>query len=369
MKFTCLQENLLKGLTIARQSSSRATTLPVLNTFLLQGKQGSLTISSTNLEIGIKVTIRGKEEAEGSICIPQDLLLSYIRNLPQDKLDLTVVDKQLTICQGNDITADFQGIISEEFPQLPQIEAESSLTIATTDLKSCLKTVYSALPKNDSRPEIAGVYMSKKGQHIVFVGTDGFRLTERKHIVPVLDEEDFHCTIPSKTVAEMIRVLDLIEDEEVTLEIGSSQLHLISHTVEIVSKLIEGNFPQYEGLIPQHFARTVQGDSQEITQAIKLAAVFSHNSVNDVKLHIQDEHTLKISSSQSQIGTNATNIPIILTGEAGLSIAFNYTYLLDGIQLFGDKVLEFYINDTDSPVIMKSPDIQDVLYLIMPIRD
>lgn len=369
MKFTCLQENLLKGLNIARQSSSRATTLPVLQAFLLQGKQGSLTISSTNLEIGIRVHIRGKEDSEGAICIPQDTLLSYIRNLPQDKLNLSVENDELTIEQGQDIQAQFKGIIAEDFPNLPEIEIENQISINSNDLKQGLKAVYGSLPKNEFRPEISGVYMSKKENQLIFVGTDGFRLSEKKVNLNNLEGDDFSSIIPSKTVSEIIRILDTIDETEVNIQFGSSQIKLIADTVEIISKLIDGNFPQYEGLIPQKFSTNFDCDSQELVQAIKLASVFSQNAVNDVKLHLQDEKNLNVSSADSQTGSNKTTIPVHINGETGFTITFNYNYLLDGIQLFKDGAIQFHLNDTDSPVILKSDDTPDFYYLIMPIRD
>jgi len=369
MKFTCLQENLLKGLNIARQSSSRATTLPILQTFLLQGKQGSLTITSTNLEIGIRVHIRGKEDSEGAICIPQDTLLAYIRNLPQDKLNLSVENDELTVEQGKDISAQFKGIIAEDFPTLPEIEVEHQININSNDLKHGLRTVYGALPKNEFRPEISGVYLVKKENQLVFVGTDGFRLSEKKINLENLEGDNFSVIIPNKTVAEMIRVLDTIEETEVTLQFGSSQIRLMADTVEIISKLIDGNFPQYEGLIPQSFRTTFDCDSQELVQAIKLASVFSQNAVNDVKLNLQDDKNLNVSSSDSQTGSNKTKIPVHSTGDTGLTITFNYNYLLDGIQLFKEGAIQFHLNDTDSPVILKSDETPDFYYLIMPIRD
>ena len=369
MKFTCLQENLLKGLTIARQSSSRATTLPVLQTFLLQGNQGSLTITSTNLEIGIRVHIRGKEDSEGAICIPQDTLLAYIRNLPQDKLNLSVDNDELTIEQGPDIQAKFKGIIAEDFPNLPEVEVENQISINSNDLKQGLKTVYGSLPKNEFRPEIAGVYLSKKDNQLVFVGTDGFRLSEKKVNLNSVEGENFSVIIPSKTVAEIIRVLDSIEDTEVIIQFGAYQIKLIADTVEIISKLIDGNFPQYEGLIPQSFRTTFNCDSQELIQAIKLSSVFSQNTVNDVKLNLQDDKHLNINSADSQTGSNKTTIPVHINGDTGITITFNYNYLLDGIQLFKEGSIKFHLNDTDSPVILKSDETPDFYYLIMPIRD
>lgn len=369
MKFTCLQENLLKGLNVARQSSSRATTLPILQTFLLQGKQGSLTITSTNLEIGIRVHIRGKEDSEGAICVPQDTLLGYIRNLPQDKLNLTVKNDELTIEQGDDISAQFKGVVADDFPTLPEIELENQISINSVDLKQSLKNVYGSLPKNEFRPEISGVYLAKKDKQLVFVGTDGFRLSEVKLNIPNLEGENFSVIIPNKTVSEIIRVLDSIEESEVMLQFGSSQIKLVADNVELISKLIEGNFPQYEGLIPQSFRTTFDCDIQELVQAIKLASVFSQNTVHDVRLNIQDDKNLNINSSDSQIGTNKTKIPVHVNGDTGLTITFNYNYLLDGIQLFKEGIIQFNLNDTDSPVILKSPDMPDLYYLIMPIRD
>jgi DNA polymerase-3 subunit beta len=369
MKFTCLQENLLKGLNIARQSSSRANTLPVLQTFLLQGKQGSLTISSTNLEIGIRVHIRGKEDSEGAICIPQDTLLAYIRNLPQDKLNLTVSNDELTIEQGDDIQAQFKGILAEDFPNLPELEVENQINLNSNDLKQGLKSVYGSLPRNEFRPEISGVYLAKKDNQLVFVGTDGFRLSEKKINLANLEGQNFSVIIPSKTVAEIIRVLDTMEETDVSIQFGSSQIKIVIDTVEIISKLIDGNFPQYEGLIPQKFSTNFECDSQELVQAIKLASVFSQNAVNDVKLNLQDKKTLNINSSDSQTGSNKTKIPVHINGETGLTITFNYNYLLDGIQLFKEGSIQFHLNDTDSPVILKSDDTPDFYYLIMPIRD
>ena len=369
MKFTCLQENILKGLNIARQSFSRATTLPVLQTFLLQGKQGSLTISSTNLEIGIRVHIRGKEDSEGAICIPQDTLLAYIRNLPQDKLNLSVENDELTIEQGQDIQAKFKGMVAEDFPNLPEIEIENQISINSNDLKQSLKSVHGALPKNEFRPEISGVYLAKKGNQLVFVGTDGFRLSEKKVNLNNLEGADFSVIIPSKTVAEIIRILDSIDETEVNIQFGSSQIKLIADTVEIISKLIDGNFPQYEGLIPQKFSTNFDCDSQELVQAIKLSSVFSQNAVNDVKLNLQDEKNLSVSSADSQTGSNKTKLPVHITGETGMTITFNYNYLLDGIQLFKEGTIQFHLNDTDSPVILKSDDTPEFYYLIMPIRD
>lgn len=369
MKFTCLQENLLKGLNIARQSSSRATTLPILQTFLLQGKQGSLTISSTNLEIGIRVHIRGKEDSEGAICIPQDTLLAYIRNLPQDKLNLTVENDELTVEQGEDISAQFKGVVADDFPTLPEIEVEKQINLSSLDFKNALKSVYGSLPRNEFRPEISGVYLAKKDQQLVFVGTDGFRLSEKKLNLENLEGENFSVIIPNKTVAEIIRVLDTVEETEVNIQFGSSQIKIVVDTVEIISKLIDGNFPQYEGLIPQNFKTTFDCDSQELVQAIKLASVFSQNAVNDVKLNLKDEKTLNVNSSDSQTGSNKTKIPIHSTGETGLTITFNYNYLLDGIQLFKEGAIQFHLNDSDSPVILKSAETTDFYYLIMPIRD
>lgn len=370
MKFTCLQENFLRGLQIAKYSSQRPSTLPILQNFLLKTEAGGLTVSSTNLEIAIRVHIRGKEEQEGSITIPQDILTTYIRNLSQSKLDLLSDDNiRLTITQGESTSAEFNGLIASDFPELPQISPEYQVAFQIQELKHSLKKVFSALPKNDFRPEISGVYLNKKAQTLTFVGTDGFRLSEQKIQIPSLDSSEFSIIIPSKTVSELIRILDLVEDEEGVLSIGENQLLFSTSTVEVFSKLIEGNFPQYEALVPQSFQYTIELDPQELTQGIKLSSVFSQNTVNDVKLTFSGG-SATISSTNAMVGKNTTQIPIHSDAtDFSISVAFNYGYLLDGIALAGGETLVFCLNDIDSPVILKNPQHTDYFYLIMPIRE
>lgn len=369
MKFTCLQENLLKGIQIAKQSGTKHTTLPVLQNFLIQELQGTLTITSTNLELGIRAHVRGKEEGEGAITIPQDKLLAYVKNLPQDKVQLTVEEQTLHLVSGADFSADFHGITADEFPALPIIQSEHVITLATSDFRNALKLSSVSLPKNDYRPEIAGVYVSKKGQTLIFTGTDGFRLSEKRFQIPALDDQEFAYIIPAKTVAEITRILDLTDDEEVSLAFGENQVSITATQVEIISKLVEGNFPQYEGLIPQQFARSLSVDKNDLVQAIRLSAVFASDTVNDVKFSFLDDKTLSIKSSNTEIGENVTNVPISLSGEAGFEITFNYTYLLDGINSCLGDVITLHVNDSDSPAIMKGENPDEFFYLVMPIRE
>jgi DNA polymerase-3 subunit beta len=369
MKFTCLQENLLRGLQIAKQSGMKQTSLPVLQNFLIQDLQGSLTITSTNLEVGIRAHVRGKEEGQGAITVSQEKLLAYIKNLPQEKVSLSLKESTLCIESGKDFSAEFQGITAEEFPSLPQIQAEHTITVSITDLKQSLRLAAVSLPKNDYRPEIAGVFVAKKNQTLIFTGTDGFRLTEKRIQFPALDETEFSYIIPAKTVAEVIRILDLLEDEEVGLSFGENQVTLQASQVELVSKLVEGNFPQYEGLIPQQFSRSFSVDKDDLIQAIRLSSVFASDTVNDVKLHLIDQKSLSIQSSTNMIGKNSTQIPMSLSGEADIEVTFNYNYLLDGINSCPGDVVTIHITDSDSPVILKGDNATDFFYLVMPIRE
>lgn len=374
MQFICLQENLAKGLQIAKQSGVQKTTLPILQNFLITQEQGMLMVTSTNLDIGIKAYIRGKEEGDTdiesqSVTIPQDKLFSYVKNLPQNKTYLTLSEHHLRVESGQDFSADFQGISAEEFPELPEVEEGYSLTLDSQELKHALKRASVSLPKNDYRPEIAGVYIAKKDQELVITGTDGFRLSETKLQIPSIDSDDFQFTIPQKTIAECIRILDIVDDEEVSLLFSQDRLKIQLGHVEITSTLVEGKFPQYEALIPQSFIRELLLDKKTLVQAIKLSSVFTTDSVNDVKIQGVNDTHIALSSSHDEIGNNKSQVPTDMTGDNQFEITFNYTYLLDGIQSCQSEEITLSLNDADSPAILRGKDDDQFLYLVMPIRD
>jgi DNA polymerase-3 subunit beta len=371
MEFTCLQENLEKGLMISRLSGLRRTTLPILQNYLLSVEKGTLVISSTNLDIGVRAYIRGKSNVDGSVSIPQDTLLAYVKNLHQDKINLKVSETKLSLKTETGFQAEFHGQSTEDFPPMPEFTGSHRVTLAVEDLKKALKLVSICLPKNDFRPEIAGVLFSKVNNSLILVGTDGFRLAEKNIPIDGQGTEDFRFVIPTKSVQEVNRILDLVEDTEATVVFGENQVLFTFSNVEVFSKLGSGIFPQYEGLIPQSFRYSISADRGEWIQLVKLASVFSHESVNDIKCTLSDSGVLEISSANAERGANSSPLTVEVEGEIGnvFQITFNYQYLLDGLHSFNSERVTLRVNDSDSPAIICSLEDPDFMYLVMPIRD
>lgn len=371
MKFTCLQENLEKGLIISRLSGLKRTTLPILQNYLLSVEKGTLVISATNLDIGVRAYIRGKSDVDGKVTVPQDTLLAYVKNLNQDKIHLSVEEAKLSLTTDMGFQAEFHGQSTEEFPPMPEFSGKHRITLSVESLKKALKLVSTCLPKNDFRPEISGVLFSKINNELVLVGTDGFRLAEKKIPIDAQEVDDFRYIIPSKSVQEVNRILDQVEDTEATIVFGESQVLFTFSNVEVFSKLVDGVFPQYEGLIPQSFRYSITADCGEWMQLIRLASVFSHESVNDIKCALTEEGVMEVSSANAELGANSSPLPVEIEGgfKDLFQITFNYQFLLDGLNSFSSETVCLQANDSDSPAIMTSADDQDFLYLVMPIRE
>ncbi|MFB6225035.1 MAG: hypothetical protein ABEI13_01095, partial [Candidatus Paceibacteria bacterium] len=168
------------------------------------------------------------------------------------------------------------------------------------------------------------------------------------------------------------RILEAEEDDSVTLAFSESQVMVSASTAEIISKLIEGNFPQYEGLIPQDFKYRVAFQKEEMRQAIQLASVFSTESAHDIKMQFDPEAGgLSVQSSNSEIGQNSSRVPVQLElgQEEAFAITFNYHYLLDGLSISNGERITFALNDADSPAVMRDAEDDSLLYLVMPIRE
>jgi len=370
MHVTCLQENLAGGLQVAKQKT-RHTTLPILNNFLIKAERGALTVTSTDLELGIKSIIRGRIEDEGSITIPQDKLISYIKHLPGEKVDLELSEETLTVKSGEEFSAQFHGMNSEEFPDLPQFEAKHVLQLDRASFVSALKKASICLAKTNARPEIAGVYLSLHNGVLYLVGSDGFRLSEKQLRLDTEAPEGFSALIPTHTVQELIRILDAQEDEALELSFSDSQVMASLSTTEVISKLLEATFPQYDALIPQDFAYRVAFQKEDLRQAIQLAAVFSTDASHIIRLSFDPEGGLEVKSSQSEVGQNTSRIPVQLElGEQQpFEIMFHYQYLLDGLSAFDGEHLTFSFNDPDSAAVMRDSEDNSLLYLVMPLRE
>lgn len=370
MHIICLQEKLKQALSITERIIGRNLTLPILNNVLLTVENNKLKISSTNLEIGISCWISGKIEQNGSITIPAKLISNFIGNLPKGKIELKTKDNQLEVKSEN-FKSKIKGLSADDFPIIPQLKEDPIMVLKKNNLKEGLSQVVKMASFSDSRPEISGVYMNFDKNNLKLVATDSFRLAEKNlelsnkiNIDPVI--------IPQRTIQEVIRILgeeDLSDNQknDVSVILSQGQVLFDFGSVQVVSKLIEGQYPDYQQLIPSDLQTQLILNREDLIKNIKVASLFG-GKANGVKLDIKSkDQALEISSKDTDLGENKSNVSAKVEGK-DLSIDFNYLYILDGLNhIYSDKII-FGFNSNNSPAIIKPVGDVSYTYVIMPIK-
>ena len=366
LKIICLQENLIKGLQAVSHLAGKNANLPILNNVLICAENGRITLTTTNLEIGISCKVRGKVEIEGKCTVQARLLTDFINLLPKDNVVIELEDDKLKIECANDKTS-INTLSYEDFPLLPGVDKKNEYFLKTNTLRGALlKTVF-AVALDSTRPEISGTFLNIKDKKIILVGTDSYRLAEK---VINLEESigDNKIIIPIETVQEIIRIVSDTSEENVKLYVDENQILFEADGIELVSRLTEGSYPDYKQIIPTESKTKIEVGVSELTQAIKRTSLFCKPGINDVKLSfIPDKNEIVLMSTSNQLGENITTVQAKIEGIEN-EITFNYRYLLDGLANLGNSNLILEINDNASPGLIKSDNDKDYVYIIMPIK-
>lgn len=377
MKIICTQENLNKALNIVGKVINKNTTLPILNNVLLKTDKKGLQISSTNLEIAVNYWIGGKIEEEGDITVPTKLFANFISNLPSGNVEIKTREDMVNVkCDGYKIN--IKGVDAREYPLSPKIEAEPFVKIKSDAFKKALMQVLPSVSVSESRMEITGVlfdFSDIKNNKIVLVSTDSYRLAEKTiEVLPEsVDKEALEVLgnlksviVPRNTVQELVRDLGE-ENEMLEITISENQIVFDFGSANILSRLIEGNYPDYKQIIPEKFLSTAYINTKDISHAVRIAGFFSASSNNSVKFRLDASNRVEISSEANEIGNNNAKIEAKVTGK-DLEVVYNYKYLMDGFgSIMGDEVV-LSANDENAPSVMKSVSDESFVYIIMPIR-
>lgn len=381
MKFSCTQENLNQILNIVSHIAAKNANLPILSNILIKAENKNLSISSTNLEIGISASVRGKIEEDGEYSVDARLFASYISLLPKDRVDVELLADELKIqCQKQKTKIKGQG--SADFPLIPQISKENAFIISADKFKEAIYGVSFAVSTSEIRPEISGVYVAFMKDQVIMTATDSYRLAEIK--IPYVENsrisgedeyQESRIIIPVKTLQEVSRVLSSMKDEvssdsveNVEVYLEESQIMFVYNGIELVSRLIDGQYPEYGQIIPEKFECQVTVSATELIKAVKTSSLFAKTGVYDIKLDFKTNSSeLLVISSSAQTGENISSLEMEKT-TTGEEVMLNYKYLLDGLQNIGSESVMFEINDSNNPCVMKPVGRDNYLYLIMPIR-
>lgn len=382
MKLSCTQENLNKGLYIVSNIVSNSATLPILKNILFKAEEDGLKLIATDLEIAIKALVRGKVEQTGEFTVDGKLLANFINLLPPERVDLTA-EKNILDLKSGEYATKINGLPSEDFPVIPKIDKKDSFKLKAKDFKQALNQVVFSVSLNDARPEISGVYFAVENNQLVLAGTDSFRLAEKKVKIQLASATDqsapannnelksFKPIIaPLRTIKEVLRII-FEEDDQIEIFTNDNQILFDLPDRELISRLIEGEYPDYKQIIPTAFKTKAEIDKRDFLSAIKIAGLFAQKDVNTVVLDIQPQAgKILIESASSAVGEEKTLIAAKIEGEPQ-KIVFDYRYLLDGLNNLPSEEVIFEFVSPSAPALMRpklADQSPDYLYIIMPIR-
>ena len=381
MKFSCTQENLNQGLSVVSHIASKNINLPILSNVLVRCENGVLKLLSTNLEIAISCIVRGKIEDAGEFTVPSKLFSDYVALLPKDRVDVSLDGNSLAVSCASYKTT-LHGIPASEYPLVPTIERRHRIAVKVGDLRKAIGQVLFAVAANESRPEISGVMMkfvnAQDGLKIVMAGTDSYRLAEK--IIPANKAKSteimdpISVIVPSRTIAELVRIIGVFKDEtdsqDLEIHVGDGQLMFYYNNCEIISRTIEGKYPDYRQLIPDRFETEVVLEKDELMRAVRATSLFSRIGLNDVHFSFSAGQPIHVASKNSQTGEHSVDLEGAVTGKNN-EVTVNFRYFLDGISNIDRETVLVQLNDAMSPCIVRpasSEHESDYLYIVMPIR-
>lgn len=346
--------------------------LPILANILLKTEDGFLTLCSTNLEMGVKCTVRGKVETEGVIAIDARVITEYISLLPKDKVDIEVLDGPILSITCGTYHTKIKGVVADEYPILPSADKTRSLQCRTRDLKKHIQRTIIAARFDETRMELSGILFFAHEKKLTMVATDAYRLAESILTMDQSVLEDIRVIVPLKTVQELLRNLPDDPDSVAQIFLSDTQITCIVDTIELVSKLIDGQYPDYLQIIPSSFSSRAVVDRNEWMRTVKVSSIFSKSGLNDVTLAFEpgesDKGMLTVSSENTTVGETDMKLDIQSSGSP-VTLSLNYRYLLDGLQNIGTDQISVGAIDSNSPCIIKPVGEEDYQYMVMPIRE
>lgn len=374
LKIFSLQENLKQGLALVSHISGKNINLPILNNVLIKAEDGKIKLISTNLEVGIISSVRGKIEKEGVFTVNAKIISDCISLLPNKKIGLEQSGTDFLVdCENYQVKV--RGQSAEEFPLIPEVDKKNYFIAQAEEIKQAISQVIFATATSETRLELSGVLFVFTANYLTMVATDSYRLAEKKVKIKSNSEEDKKIIVPAKTLQELLRILSLglgdeVEDknQEIKFYISENQILFTYGSTELVSRLIEGQYPDYQQIIPTNSKTKVSINQQELTRAVKMASLFSKTGVNDVNLDFPaGKNQVVISSVSGQTGENITNLEAKVSGDDN-GMVINYRYLLEGLNNMEKEMIKIDIIDSNTPCLIRPEQDESYLYIIMPIK-
>ena len=362
MKLQVTQENLNRALNNVAKVANTRNTLPILSNVLIKTVDNRVCIAATNLNIAITQYIGSKVSSSGSITVPARLTQDFVSSLPSGTIDLSLTDTKLHISTGK-YQSTINGTLADEYPVMPTITDGKKWSIPVNVLKKSLQQVIIATSSDDARPILTGVYLYTRDKSLFVVATDSYRLAEKK----VMDlDEDVSLLIPSSSIQDLLRVMP-DGDEQVKIVHDEQQVLFSVNDIELVTRLIEGKYPDYQKLIPTQFSISATLNKNDFVNITKVSSLFARESAGSVTMEIDEgDKVVRINSVASQLGENKAEAEAEVSG-SGL-ITLNSRYIIDALGVVDAMDVSISFNSKIDPCVIKPKGDDSYTHIIMPLK-
>ncbi len=369
MKFEINKNILDKAIGKLNKVAAKHITLPVLSCILFSIDKNNLSLKATNLDLGVEINVDLKLDTKSNeslnIAVPASILtntLSSINN--KDDITLEFVEGNLKITSKKNLFT-IKCLPSEDFPSIPKVTGVKTFSIDSKELQNGLKSVFYSASNSTIKPELSSVYVYKKDNYLTFVSTDSFRLAEKKIYIKNIDEFE-PILIPAKNIGELIRIVDDYKGD-IKVVLDTNQASFEFGSIYVVSRLIEGNFPDYNQIIPKEPTTSAVVLKNDFIEALKASGVFS-DALNKVKLKIEKENkSLVIESKNNDTGEFTENIKSTVEGD-DIDLSFNQKYITDSLTSILSDSLKLDFNGPGKALIISGVSDKSFLYLVMPMN-
>ena len=363
MKFNTTKDVLLKGIQSVQTAINTKSTLPILSNILIEATNDNLILTTTDLDIGIVSTIAVKPSIAGAITVPAKKFSDIIKELPDNEtISISVKKNNLVTIDCEKSSFKIMGLPKEEFPQLPEFKDKDSITLQQKKLKTMLRLTNFAISRDETRYVLNGILFVIKPTHIRLVATDGRRLAmiEDKMQLPKTLERKF--IVPTKAIMELDRTLG--EDGEVKIFFSDNQIFFDTGATRIVSRLIEGDFPNYEQVIPKETKEKVAVSREGFLSAIRRVALFTNPESMAVKVDLARDKVV-LSKSAPYLGEARVEIEADHKGKE-MSVGFNPEYLIDLLKTMDQETIYLELVDPEKPGVIRMGS--EYVYVVLPMQ-
>ncbi len=365
MKIECVKEKLHIAISKAEKIVGKNINLPVLSCLLLETKGNNLIIRANNLDLGLEISVPVKVEEGGKVAVPANIISGFLNNLNDDKnIFLETTDNLLKIFTTSS-EAKIKTFSTEDFPTVPMVDNEKNYKINSKDLINGIKSVIYSSSLSSVKPELSSVYIYTNDDNLVFVATDSFRLAEKTiKTRKIIDLNNV--LIPFKNASDILKIIDNI-DVDIEINSTKNQISFNFNGTYVVSRVIDGTFPDYKQILPKEEKTKVVLLKQDLINSLKISNVFSDN-FNQMNISVKKgEKTIKVKTKNNNIGENINKIEANIEGE-DIEVNFNYKYITDCLNSITSDSVTLFFNGINKPLVIKGTSDRTFTYLVMPMN-